>query len=256
MKKSTSVKILAGLAIISSLSLTGCGKKSADASKVKLASGNSLDAVAVYTFDDGVKGGSVADASGKKNNATASGSANVADGKFGKALVFNGSDVFLTLPEAVLDNNELTFAAWINPSDIPMWARVADMGNGGVGNDIWFGFSDTHSLRLDILNEAGPASMIAKKKPQANTWTHVAFTYGNGKLCLYVNGELNKDLDYTPQPKEVVADKGAASERGIFIGKSNWADPLFVGQMDDILFASRVYSQDEIKEIMEKGIIH
>lgn len=240
----------ASLISIAALSFTGCGN-SQNASKIKFTSGKSLDALAVYTFD----GSSAKDVSEKKNDAKLSGTASYNEGKFGKALVMNGNDVFLELPESVLDTDQITFAAWIKGegSEFPMWARICDMGNGGDGNDLWFGFSDTHSLRLDILHPEQTASTISKKKPRTGEWFHVAFTYGDGKLCLYVNGELNREQEFSPLPKYIIEEKGA--KRGIYVGKSNWSDPLFNGLMNDILIAGRCYSGDEIKEIMNNGII-
>src|SRR4030095_7381561 len=78
---------------------------------------SSSNLVAAYGFEEGA-GTTTADASGNRNNGTLQGATWTANGKFGKAVSFNGSNSWIT----VNDSNSLhlssamTLEAWIYPT--------------------------------------------------------------------------------------------------------------------------------------------
>ena len=81
---------------------------------LSLVSNASADLVAYWTLDEG-SGNSVYDTSGNDNNGTING-ATWGDGKYGKALQFNGQDNYVEVPSSdslEIDEN-VTIAAWIN----------------------------------------------------------------------------------------------------------------------------------------------
>jgi hypothetical protein len=87
--------------------------------------GGTSGLVAAYGFDEGI-GTTTADQSGTGNTGTLSGATWNANGKFGKALSFNGSNNFVSVPDsAPLDlTNALTVEAWVNPSSLGSWNTV------------------------------------------------------------------------------------------------------------------------------------
>ena len=79
-----------------------------------LISDASAELVAHWTFDEG-SGNIAYDSSGNGNNGTING-AEWGDGKYGKALQFNGQDNYVEMPTSnslEMDAN-VTIAAWIN----------------------------------------------------------------------------------------------------------------------------------------------
>lgn len=66
----------------------------------------------------------------------------------------------------------------------------------------------------------------------ASTWSHVALTYGSGKLTLYVNGS---------QTAQVETGAGAAIEGGVKVGEG------FTGLIDEVQVASTVRSADWVR---------
>ena len=79
--------------------------------------------VAAYGFNEG-SGGAVGDASGNSNNGTLTSGVNwTTQGKFGNALVFNGSsgrvDIF-DAPNLRL-TTAMTLEAWVNPATASGW---------------------------------------------------------------------------------------------------------------------------------------
>src|SRR6185369_6981970 len=83
--------------------------------------------VAAYGFDEGT-GTAIRDASGLNNNGTASGTT-WTTGKFGNALVFNGTSAQVTVPNAasLQLTTGMTLEAWVFPTTAPIgWRALVD----------------------------------------------------------------------------------------------------------------------------------
>src|SRR5262249_23528075 len=82
--------------------------------------------VAAYSFDEG-SGTTVIDTSGQGNNGTISGATWTTAGRFGNALVFNGTNALVTIPDAVSLRltTGMTLEAWVYPTGTPTtWMAV------------------------------------------------------------------------------------------------------------------------------------
>ena len=80
--------------------------------------------VAAYNFDAG-SGAVLADVSGNGNNGTITGATWTTSGKYGGALVFNGTNAPVTIPDSTSLNltTGMTLEAWVNPSTVTTaWA--------------------------------------------------------------------------------------------------------------------------------------
>jgi hypothetical protein len=97
----------------------------------RLAAGQSSGLVAAYSFDEGT-GTTVADASGGGNGGTIQNATWGATGKYGKALVFNGTSARVTIADApsLRLTTGMTLEAWVNPSVVNgVWRDVIYKGN-------------------------------------------------------------------------------------------------------------------------------
>jgi hypothetical protein len=73
-----------------------------------------------------------------------------------------------------------------------------------------------------------------------NTWTHVAVAIDGRQAVMFVNGQavaVNASVNLLPSD---VA--GAAN----YLGRSQFSDPLYYGQMDSVQIASRTMTVEEI----------
>jgi hypothetical protein len=78
-------------------------------------------------------------------------------------------------------------------------------------------------------------------------WTHLAATYDGEKAVVYINGEI--DLE---QPKTGTV---LTTDNPLYIGGSQFWDPRFFdGLMDDVVLFNVALDQDQIGELMEKGM--
>lgn len=204
-------------------------------------------AICAYNFEAPIDDGDIPDVSGNELLGTAGGDGVLTDGKYGKAMVFNGSDCYISLDESVFDSDEFTFAAWVKPDAWKDWARILDIGDGS-SSDLWLGYAGAeHQLRLDVFGPQGNPVTLLAATPAAGQWTHVAVTLGKGKASLYVNGNLIQMVPCTNKLTGFVHGQA-------YVGRSNWsADPLFQGAMDEIYVSNVCASGKQIKAIM-KGI--
>ena len=87
--------------------------------------------VAAYNFNAG-SGAVLADVSGNGNNGTITNATWTTSGKYGDALVFNGTNALVTIPDSTSLNltTGMTLEAWVNPSTVSSaWRDVIYKGN-------------------------------------------------------------------------------------------------------------------------------
>jgi hypothetical protein len=147
------------------------------------------DLVAAYGFDEGA-GIAVHDTSGHGNTGTISGATWTDQGRFGRALMFDGLRSLVSIPPSpALELTEgMTLSAWVSPmSRMTGWRQVVKK-----EIDAYFltASSDEGFLRpagggtfgslIDTVEASTPISV--------NAWVHLALTYDGSTLCLYVNG--------------------------------------------------------------------
>lgn len=231
---------VAAVALLAGCASTGGASKKATPFTITDGSG----VVGYYTFDEDVADNLVTDHSGSgldAETAALDGSV-VVEGKIGKALSFNGTDEYISIDPELLEGDGVTLAMWLKPTAWKDWARVFDIGD--TKEDAWCGMDfNTKMLRFDVIGAKGSISVLAPI-PAPGAWTHVAATFGNGKATLYVNGKVTQEIPCA----NTIADL-KTNVQGIFVGRSNWADPLYNGLVDDLLVAKRVFSADEIAAV-------
>ncbi len=103
--------------------------------------------MAAYSFEEGA-GSTVTDASGHGNTGTIQNATWTTAGKYGKALVFNGSNALVTIPDSasLRLTTGMTLEAWVNPSTVSSaWRDVIYKGN------------DNYFLEVTSTNGGAPA---------------------------------------------------------------------------------------------------
>ena len=151
--------------------------------------------VAAYAMDE-ASGNAVSDWSGNGLAGTVSGATRVAQGKFGGALSFDGVNDWVTVADAdALDlTTGMTLEAWVYPAAIGngAWRNVVikERPGGEVYN--LYANTDVNTPVLYAVRASQPDGALdatGTSQLPLNTWSHLAATYDNAMLRLYVNGD-------------------------------------------------------------------
>lgn len=179
------------------------------------------------------------DTSGYGNNGITSGSPAFTNGYHGQAMVFDGVGTHVTLPPNVATGSAFTFAGWIYWNGGANWQRIFDFGNSTTHYMFLSPSASGSNLRFAIAN-GGAEQIVQTATLTPNSWQHVAVTLSGTTAKLYVNGTLaaqNTGMSITP---------ASFAPRVNFLGKSQFADPLFSGAMDDVLVTDFALSAAQI----------
>jgi rhamnogalacturonan endolyase len=222
------------------------------------------DAVAWYKAD-ATDGGALADASGSGNAAKlygTYGSYSLTPGvvRAGSALKLAGGSAggYASLPAGIVSGlNDFTISAWVKPDAANNWARIFDFGStaltsggngpknymfltartGTTGNVLRFAISTNGIMGEQVIN--GPALATG-------VWTHVALTLAGNTATLYVNGQAyatNTNMTLRPSSLGITTNN--------FIGKSQFADPLFQGSIDDFRIYGKALSAADVQALAD-----
>ena len=166
------------------------------------------------------------------------------EGKFGKALEFDGVDDYVRIPYSdTLDvTYEVTYLAWVYPRSTGTWQNVV----GQIGCDNGIFFYDTKFLgSLWFINDDDTVTRLYIWDNQGrpyNQWYLVTLTYSytDKVVRLYVNGELINEIAETREPQDL---------SGSFYigGYGNRA--FFNGTIDEVRIYNRALTPEEIRQL-------
>ncbi len=214
------------------------------------------DLVLYFDFEE-FNGNSVIEKSGRGYDGEINGKVTQSnDGKFGKAAEFT-SGGFLDLDGPNINPDDIptegmSVVAWINVNAITDMAifnaRAQDNTwlvhpeARGDGNYRWLNRSSGGNTIFDIKNG----------KNRANEWVHYAGTFSReeGEAVLYIDGEqVGKEKARIGTP--IAGDWGQGARVGYNIDNNR----PFAGLMDELNVWKRGLTQEEVKSIMEFGMI-
>jgi PKD repeat protein len=201
--------------------------------------------VAAYGFEEG-SGSVVSDTSGNGNTGTVTGATWSTAGRYGNALVFNGTNSLVTVNDsAVLDLSAgMTLEAWINPTILnsQQWMSVIykPVTTSATVDYVLQGSSRSSEVpsagvSVSTSNVSGPTIL------PLNTWSHLAGTYDGTTMRLYVNG--------VQVASQAQTGTIAASTQPLTIG-ANWA-----GLIDEVRIYNRALGATEVQADMNKAVV-
>ena len=176
-------------------------------------------------------------------------------GRFGNALVLNGSGnaQYVALPTGITAQlTNFTIAGWVNLASATTWTRLFDFGqNTTVYMFLTPAAGVTGSPPRFAITTGGAGQeqqLTATSALPTGQWTHLAVTLSGTTGTLYVNGKAaatNTAMTLNP------AALGAVSN--LWIGKSQYADPLLNGMVDEFQVFNRALSQAEITSLQSSA---
>ncbi|MFI6505900.1 Ig-like domain-containing protein [Nonomuraea typhae] len=207
--------------------------------------------VAAYGMNEGT-GGSVGDASGQNNTGAAAGTT-WADGKYGKALSFDGDTSMITVADAhsLRLTSALTLSAWVKPATVADWRSVITKGlttRDGASYALYASNGDANGNNPSGWLESGEqVRQVSGSVPlTVNAWTHVAITYDGSTARVFVNGAQAGE---TPFTSALDADDGALT----IGGNTVWGE-FFSGLIDEVRIYNRALDAIQLQADMNKPI--
>ena len=208
------------------------------------------------SFDEVADDGTVMDSSQYGNHGTIAGSPALVDGKFGKALEFNGEDTWVEVPhhDSLNVRTGVTVMVWIytpryDGPDGADWQGIIAKGNE----------NRSYSLYTEVgggIQLSTTGSQIrenSEKQFSLNEWQHVVAQVGDGLKRYWINGK-----DAGSIPFDVLLP-GKVDRASVLIGNTHDTDPPenpdrhFLGLIDEVRLWNRVLSEPEIISQMQSG---
>ncbi|HEX5474874.1 MAG TPA: N,N-dimethylformamidase beta subunit family domain-containing protein [Vicinamibacterales bacterium] len=204
--------------------------------------------VAAYTFAEG-SGTTTADVSGHGNTGTITNAAWTTNGRFGHALVFNGANSLVRVADnATLRlTSAMTIEAWVNPTTLSGWRTVAFKGNTSGMAYVLYGY-DNAPRPAGYINtgSGGDKAVAGTSAPALNAWTHLALTFSNGTLSIYVNGVLAGSKTYSGSIR--------STTQALTMGGNDVWGEWFSGTLDEIRIYNRALTPAEIQAGMNQTL--
>jgi hypothetical protein len=220
--------------------------------------------VGMWSFNGpDISGSTALDRSGNGNNGTING-ASIINGKVGQALKFDGSSNYVNVVDDPIFTYDggFTWSVWIKPDrkiddtfTDPYYFVMSQNNTGvNVGDMLLFWEKDYASCptsygQLVFELENNPYNACSNQEVwQANTWYHVAVTYDNSTIRMYIDGVQQSDTGS-------ISDYSAGSNAiDLKIG-SHCCSPYytFPGVIDEARIYDRALTAVEIKRLYQMG---
>ncbi|MBC8228669.1 LamG domain-containing protein [bacterium] len=203
-------------------------------------------AVGIWLFDEG-KGDTVTDLSENGNEGTLNGPEWV-DGKFGKALSFDGKDDAIEIPDSdsINDVDDLTMLAWVylrRAVTSGSWNALFGKKPYASGYLMWI---EVPREPCGLVYSPGRSDCRAGVQLDLEKWYHLAFTRVNkGEMKFYIDGEEVKVAASTP---------GVIKTSPAPISIGGQSPQVIDGMIDDVAIFNVALAEDDIKSLADKGI--
>lgn len=200
----------------------------------------------VWLCDEG-DGDIAADASGNGHDGEIIGPAWVEDGPFGSALEFHGGEDMVRVEHSDdLSLQMFTIMAWVKTTTAGQ-AIIHKQPSSSLRNYILNIYSS--SLPRASFSSGGARTDCDGTTPvDDDQWHHVAATYDQNSLKVYVDGELEGEISSPDKKIET-------NEEPLLFGHAGGTgDYRYTGLMDEIAVYNIALTGDEIRTCMEKGL--
>jgi fibronectin type 3 domain-containing protein len=227
--------------VVSAVNMTGT---SVDSDSIAAAA---TDLRAYLKFNES-SGTTAADSSGNSlNGALVNGPVWTTAGKINNALIFDGTNDYVTLPTGVVNGlTNFTISTWFYVGSSTLHMRVFDFGSGTTAY-MFFTPGDGSNARFSITNNgySSEQNIYGTSALLSVGWYHVAVTLSGGVGTLYVNGtQVGQNTSMTYNPSSL----GATTQN--WLGRSQYsADAYLNGRIDDFRIYNRALSASEISTL-------
>jgi len=198
-----------------------------------------------WHLDEG-SGTTAYDRSGNGNNGTLYNSPTWVDGKFGKALSFDGSNDYVQTPIISNTLTDFTMEAWVKASSVPGDRRIV-MGSGWNYNDWYIGINLSSNTGAParkwlfwVANNSQIAYVAAPDEIVAGEWYYMVATYQGTTGKFYINGNYIGSFTFTR----------TTDSNPFQIGRS-YSGEYFNGLVDEVRVYNRALTSAEVSDLYQ-----
>ena len=156
--------------------------------------------ISAYTFDEAA-GDTAGDAvRGAAGDAALQGGVEWSSGYIGGGVSLDGVDDWLRAVNPIANGSQaMSFSGWVKADSLPVWSSIVKNWGGAEAGQYHFGIqAGDGDLSNFLFNSDGAVNNIREGSSFAtDVWTHVAFTFGNGKHKLFKDGAKIAEADYS-----------------------------------------------------------
>jgi hypothetical protein len=196
--------------------------------------------VGYWKFDEG-NGTEAGDSSGNNNNGTLENGPTWVDGKYGKAVSFDGSDDYVEVPQSstldIVDG--VSIVAWVYPKASPTFATILSRWYDGWEPDrgIVLQLKEGSYLRFGVIDTINV--LDAPFTFETNKWYYIAATWNGSDSRIYVNGiEIGNR-----------STSGSFTNQNVNLGIGSDLNPFqagFNGTIDNVMIYNRALTAEEV----------
>jgi len=169
-----------------------------------------------------------------------------------KSASFDGNSQYISIPQFTTPTNGITFTFWFRSINTVTWGRIFDFGN-NAGSDNILAYINNNNLGFSVykmVNNVMKSTQydnVLGYSINSGNWIHIVWILNtNNSWTLYVNGSIVSNPGSNPgtgyYPTSMTRSRN-------YIGKSNWADPYFIGNICDFRMFDGILTQDNITNI-------
>ena len=197
------------------------------------------------------------------NFGTVMGNASLTSDRFGtdnKAYSFDGSDDYISLHEPWFDGNPsvsaFTYSTWIYVDGYPNQQSSINTKEGywrtvgiqlGTSGQIVFGGSQPSPNAYHDWSTSSGAITVGQ-------WNHIAVTFTNSNLRIYINGQLSVDETASISNWTFTwSDQGNSTNTNLIgaVAPASGVTKFFNGKIDDFAMWSRALTANEVAELYD-----
>ena len=197
------------------------------------------------------------------NFGTVMGNASLTSDRFGtdnKAYSFDGSDDYISLHEPWFDGNPsvsaFTYSTWIYVDGYPNQQSSINTKEGywrtvgiqlGTSGQIVFGGSQPSPNAYHDWSTSSSSITVGQ-------WNHIAVTFTNSNLRIYINGQLSVDETASISNWTFTwSDQGNSTNTNLIgaVAPASGVTKFFSGKIDDFAMWSRALTANEVAELYD-----
>jgi hypothetical protein len=208
--------------------------------------------VGAWLFDEG-EGDTAKDFSGNGRDGSIVGDAKWVGGKFGTALEFNGTNVWVNVPE-MEPLEQVTIAKWFYMTGrVGAW-RCFFNHNGWSQGFTHYQFRPDNKMEFCIHSNANggrhtgfEGSAFTADDSVLNEWHHLAVVYNSteSNIKVYFDGELDMESEWGALPASFGPGR---------IGSWDGGGREWQGMLDEVIIFNSLLEEDDITKLMNSGL--